>query len=326
MKTVVMIAQKGGLSMNSLLCSIRNGVCLVFMFAVCLLFTASFADAAAKQKTFSSPEAAVAAFVDALKTNNNKALDAILGRDGKRIVSSGDPVDDKNARARFVAAYEEKNQLNKESAGKAILLVGKNDFPWPIPLVKKGKTWYFDTKEGKEELINRRIGRNELNAIDILREYTAAQREYIRKDWDGDGVYQYALKLASTPGKRDGLYWEAKEGQEESPFGPLVAKAWSEGYQPGKGSPAPYHGYFFRILKAQGSNAKGGAYEYIANGKMVLGFAMIAYPAEYGTSGVMTFIVNQEGVIYEKDLGPDTGKLAGAMTAFDPDPQWKKVK
>lgn len=312
--------------MNALFAHIMQCCGFAGIAALCLLCFSSFADAAPKQKTFSSPEAAVAAFVDALKTNNNKALDAILGRDGKRIISSGDPVDDQNGRARFVAAYEEKNQLNKESAGRAILLVGKNDFPWPIPLVKKGKTWYFDTREGKEELINRRIGRNELNAIDILREYTAAQREYIRKDWDGDGIHQYAPKLASTPGKRDGLYWEAKEGQEESPFGPLVAKAWSEGYQPGKGSPAPYHGYFFRVLKAQGSNAKGGAYEYTTNGKMVLGFAMVAYPAEYGGSGVMTFIVNQEGVVYEKDLGKDTGKLAGSMAAFDPDPSWKKVK
>jgi len=309
--------------MNSI---VRSIGCLAFAVAVCLLIFTSFADAAPKQKAFSSPEAAVAAFIDALKTNNNKALDAIFGREGKSIISSGDPVADKNGRAKFVAAYDEKHQLNKEPDGKMILVIGKNDFPWPIPLVQRGKAWYFDTKAGKEEVLNRRIGRNELNAISVMREYTSAQREYIRKDWDGDGVHQYAPKLASTPGKRDGLYWDAKEGQEESPMGPLVAKAWSEGYQPGKGAPAPYHGYFFRILKAQGSHAKGGAYEYVANGKMVLGFAMVAYPAEYGASGVMSFIVNQEGIVYEKDLGKDTAKLAGAMTVFDPDSAWKKVQ
>jgi hypothetical protein len=295
---------------------------------VVLLSFAAFSEAAPKQKTFSSPEAAVSALISALKTNNEKTLHALTGSQGKQLISSGDPVADRNGRQQFVRMFEEKHSLRTEPNGSRVIVLGNDDYPWPIPIAKRGKTWYFDTKAGKEELLNRRIGKNELTAIDVLREYTAAQREFIRKDWNGDGVLEFAQKIASTPGKRDGLYWEAKEGQEESPFGPFIAKAWSEGYakKPGEGPPIPYHGYYFRILKAQGGSATGGAYDYVTNGQMVLGFAMLAYPAQYGASGVMSFIVNQEGIVYQRDLGTETAKAASAITKFDPDKNWTKVE
>lgn len=313
--------------MSSLFNRTRNIVCLLVGLAVLLSF-AAFSEAAPKQRTFSSPEAAVSAFIGALKANNEKDLYAIFGREAKEIISSGDPVADKAGRENFVKLYEEKHSLQTESNGSRLIIIGKDDYPCPIPIAKRGKSWFFDTKAGKEELLNRRIGKNELTAIDVLREYTAAQREFIRKDWDGDGVLEFAQKIASTPGKRDGLYWEAKEGQEESPFGPFIAKAWSEGYakKPGEGPPIPYHGYYFRILKAQGGSATGGAYDYVTNSQMVLGFAMLAYPAQYGASGVMSFIVNQEGIVYQRDLGPETAKAASAITKFDPDKNWKKVE
>jgi hypothetical protein len=206
--------------------------------------------------------------------------------------------------------------------------VGKDDWPLPIPIRKKGSAWFFDTKAGKEEMLNRRIGRNELNTIDVLEAYVVAQREYAGKDRDGDGVYPYAQKFWSTPGKKDGLYWEAKEGEEASPFGPLSARAAQEGYKR-KGKPekpSPYYGYYFKILKAQGKNAPGGAYDYVVKGNMIFGFGLVAYPAKYGSSGIMTFIVNQEGVVYQKDLGKGTAKAAGSIKRYDPDPTWKKVE
>jgi Protein of unknown function (DUF2950) len=285
------------------------------------------ADAKAmKQKGFASSEEAVTAFVDGLKTNDTEAVWAILG--GKGLLSSGDPVADKADVARFIAAYDEKHKIEKPSANKAVLSVGPEDWPFPIPVVKKGDAWYFDTKAGKEELFNRRIGRNELNVIDSMRAYVEAQREYGKTDWDGDGVYPYAQKIMSTPGKKDGLYWEAKEGEPASPLGPLVAKAAAEGYKKKGGSdnPSPFHGYYFKVLKAQGKLAMGGAFDYVVKGNMILGFGLLAYPAKYGSSGIMTFMVNHEGVVYQKDLGKDTAKLAKAMKAYNPGPGWKKVE
>ncbi|HAR95038.1 MAG TPA: DUF2950 domain-containing protein [Deltaproteobacteria bacterium] len=280
----------------------------------------------ATHKSFASPEEAVTALVDAMKADNMKEMTAIFGPASKKVLSSGDAVEDKAARERFLKAFNEKNVLVKEGDAKVILQIGNEDWPFPVPIVKKSGRWSFDTKAGKEELLNRRIGRNELNTIQVCLAYVDAQREYAGEDRDGDGLFEYAQKIISTPGKKDGLYWEAKEGEEESPLGDFVAQATSEGYRKTSDKPIPYHGYFFRILKAQGKNAPGGAYDYLHNGRMIGGFAMIAYPAQYGVSGVMTFIVNHEGTVYQKDLGKDTAKTAGAKERFDPDRTWSKIK
>jgi len=280
------------------------------------------------QKTFKTPEEAVKGLMDAVKSNDTKELLAIFGPVGKEIVSSGDEVADKAGRERFVKACEEMSKLEKETDNKVTLIVGSHEWPFPIPIVKKGETWVFDTIAGKEELLNRTIGRNELNTIQTCLAYVDAQREYAMKDRDSDKVREYAQKFGSTKGKKDGLYWEAKEGEEQSPLGSLAAQAIQEGYtgkKPGN-KPTPYHGYFYRILKAQGKNAAGGAYDYVINGNMIGGFALVAYPAEYGASGIMTFIVNYDGVVYQKDLGKETGKIAKAMTKYDPDKTWKKVE
>jgi hypothetical protein len=301
---------------------------LVVLFGVALIFFSSYQGADAQQKTFKSPEEAVKSLMDALRSNNTKELQAIFGTAGKEIISSGDKVADKAGNERFVKNYEEMNKLEKETDKKVILVVGNHAWPFPIPIVKKGETWVFETKAGKEEMLNRRIGRNELNTIQTCLAIVDAQREYAMKDRDSDKLLEYAQKFASTKEKKDGLYWEAKEGEEQSPLGPLAARAVQEGYasrKPGD-NPAPYHGYFYRILKAQGKNAPGGAYDYVVRGKMIGGFALVAFPAEYGASGVMTFIVNHDGVVYQKDLGKETGKIAKAMTKFDPDKTWEKVE
>ncbi len=282
----------------------------------------------AKQKSFKSPEEAAKALIDAVKGNDAKELLTILGPAGKEVISSGDEVAGKAWRDRFVKAYEEMNKLVNENDKKVILNVGNEEWPYPIPIVKKGENWVFDTKAGKEEILNRRIGRNELNAMQVCLAYVDAQRDYIMEDRDENKLLEYAQRLISREGERNGLYWEAKEGEEPSPLGPLIAKAAVEGYT-GKrpiGRRTPYHGYYYRILKAQGKNARGGDYDYIVDGKMIGGFALVAYPAEYGNSGVMTFIVNQDGVVYEKSLGKDTEKIASAMKKFDPDKTWKKVE
>jgi len=282
----------------------------------------------AKQKSFKSPEEAVKALSDAVKGNDTKELMMIFGPAGKELISSGDEVADKAWRDRFARAYEEMNKLVSENDKKIILHVGNEEWPYPIPVVKKGENWFFDTEAGKEEILNRRIGRNELNAIEVCLAYVDAQREYILKDRDENKLLEYAQRLNSREGEKNGLYWEAKEGQEGSPLGPLIAKAAVEGYT-GKrpvGRRTPYHGYYYRILKAQGKNAPGGEYDYVVNGKMIGGFALVAYPAEYGSSGIMTFIVNQEGVVYQRNLGKDTEKIATAMKKFDPDKTWKKAE
>jgi hypothetical protein len=282
----------------------------------------------AKQKSFKSPEEAVRALADAVKGNDEKELLAIFGPAGKELISSGDAIADRTGRDRFVKAYEEMNKLVKEDDKKIILHVGNGDWPFPIPLVQKGEDWFFDTMAGREEILNRRIGRNELNAIQVCLAYVDAQREYALKDRDGDKLLEYAQRFISQKGKKDGLYWEVKEGKKQSPLGPLVAKAATEGYlgKKSEGKHTPYHGYYYRILKAQGKDAPGGEYDYVVNGKMVGGFALIAHPAEYGNSGVMTFMVNHDGVVYEKNLGKDTEKIAAAVKKFDPDKTWKKTE
>jgi hypothetical protein len=280
--------------------------------------------AEAKQKSFKSPEEAIQALVEAAKKGDTQGLMAIFGPASKDIIFSGDKVADKAGRGRFIAAYEEKNKLVNEGDKKVVLVVGQNDWPMPIPLVKEGEAWLFDTKEGEDEILNRRIGKNELNTIEVCLAYVDAQREYAMKDCDGNRVRDYAQRFASTRGKKDGLYWEAKEGEVQSPMGPLMAKAAKEGYK--RFTLSPYHGYYYRLLKAQGEHASGGAYSYVAHGNMMGGFAMVAYPAVYGNSGIMTFVVNQDGFVYQKDLGKDTKKIAEAMTLYDPDETWKQLK
>ena len=300
-------------------------IAAVIMFAG---FYQSVFAADAKQKSFKSPEDAVKALINAVKGNDTKELLTIFGPTGKELIFSGDEVADKAGRDRFVKAYEEMNKLVSENDKRIILHVGNEEWPFPIPVVKKGENWFFDTKAGKEEILNRRIGRNELNAIQVCLAYVDAQREYVLKDRDSDKLLEYAQKFVSDKGQKNGLYWEAKEGEEQSPLGPLAAKAAKEGYTGKKSGdkPTPYHGYHYKILKAQGKNAPGGEYDYMVKGKMIGGFALVAYPAEYGNSGVMTFIVNQDGVVYEKDLGKDTEKIATAMKKFDPDKTWKKIE
>ena len=280
------------------------------------------------QKSFKSPEEAVRALGDAVKGNDTKELLTIFGPEGKELISSGDKVADETGREHFAQAYEEMNKLVSENDTKVILHVGKGDWPFPIPVVKRGEYWLFDTMAGREEILNRRIGRNELSAIQVCLAYVDAQREYILKDRDEDKLLEYARRLQSRKGKKNGLYWEAKEGEEQSPLGPLIAKAAREGYIGRRplGRRNPYHGYHYKILKSQGKNAPGGEYDYMVEGKMIGGFALVAYPSEYGNSGVMTFIVNQDGVVYEKDLGKETEKIARAMKTFDPDKTWKKTE
>ena len=275
------------------------------------------------QETFETPEKAVEALVKALRENNMVNLYTVFGPGSVALISSGDKVDDQKSRAEFIRLYDEKNRLEMVGETKVILHVGNDDWPFPIPLVKAGKNWHFDTKQGKDEILSRRIGRNELDTIQTCLAIVDAEREYVTMDRDSNGLMEYAQKFFSTSGMKDGLYWEVAPGEKPSPLGPLVAIAQSEGYRKGE-KPTPYNGYFFRILSAQGKDAHGGAYSYLVHGKMIGGFALVAYPAVYGASGVKTFIVNHEGVLYEKDLGPQTVKKAKSMKAFNPDKTWEK--
>ena len=295
--------------------------------AVAALSSASaFALAAeALQETFPAPEQAVDALIAANRSGSTAELLKILGPDSEKLISSGDPVADKAGRDRFIAAYDASHKLESQGADKAILIVGKEDWPLPIPLVRQDAVWRFDTKTGAREILARRIGRNELNVIEVCRTYVEAQREYAAKNPTGTGHLEYAQHLLSTSGKHDGLYWPTSTGAEESPFGPLIARARAEGYfnQGRHDESKPYHGYYYKILGRQGPNAPGGAKDYIVDGHMSGGFAMLAFPARYGGSGVMTFIVNQNGIVYQKDLGPETATIANKMTQFDPDATWK---
>jgi hypothetical protein len=282
--------------------------------------------AQARQKTFASPGEAVKALIDAVKADNMQELTAIFGPHGRDVLSSGDAIKDRAGREQFLKAYETKNALIQDGDTKAVLQIGTEGWPFPIPIVKRFEKWSFDTKKGKEELINRRIGKNELDTIQTCLAYVDAQREYAGKDRDGDGLFEYAQKFVSTPGKKDGLHWEAKPGEEESPLGGFAARATREGYKKTSDKPAAYHGYFFRLLKAQGKNAPGGAYDYLVNGRMIGGFGMVAYPAQYGVSGVMTFVVNHDGNVYQKNLGKETAKIAQMIALFDPDKTWRRVE
>ena len=278
-----------------------------------------------KQKAFGSPEEAMKALAEAVQADDTKGAIAILGPEGEDIVSSGDQVADKNVRELFVKAYQEKVDVVKEKQDRVSIIIGNDNWPFPIPIVKRVEGWVFDTKAGREEVINRRVGRNELNAIKVCSAYVEAQREYASTDRERDGIIQYAQKVLSDPYRRNGLYWEAGEGELPSPLGPFVAQAAEKGYTKKADKPIPYHGYYFKILKGQGPNAPGGAYNYVINGHMVAGYALVAWPAEYNVSGVMTFIVNQNGTVYQKDLGPKTDGVVKAMTVYNPDRTWKRA-
>ena len=279
---------------------------------------------ASAQQAFKTPDQAAAALVDAAKAGDAKALVTVLGPDGEDIVSSGDEVADAATRQKFVAAYDAKHQITMEGDNKAILVIGQDDFPLPIPLARKDGMWRFDTAAGRDEILFRRIGKNELEAIQSCLAYVDAQNEYAEKDRTGAGVNTYAQRIISQPGKRDGLYWPTSPGEEASPLGELVAQATRQGYRAGGGR-KPFHGYYFKILTKQGAAAPGGEMDYIVHGKMIGGFALVAYPAEYRNSGAMTFLVNHAGTVFQKDLGPHTSRIAERMTSFNPDPSWQKV-
>lgn len=273
------------------------------------------------QQAFATPEGAAAALAAAVKSGPSDIL-KVLGKAADDIVSSGDEVADADTRQRFTSMYDTKHSVKTEGNKKATLMLGPGDFPFPILLVNTRTGWAFDTDEGRIEVLYRRIGRNELDAIQTALAYVDAQNEYADKD-RGEGVGVYAQRIVSTPGKKDGLFW--RDDSDPSPLGALAAEASAEGYKAGGGGPTPYHGYYFRILKGQGSDAPGGALNYIAKGKMIGGFGLIAWPAEYGNSGVMTFLVNHGGTVYQKDLGTRTEFIAERTTLFDPDQTWKKV-
>ena len=294
--------------------------------------------------TYSSADDALQSLVAAAKGKDRAALTKIFGSDYDKLLT-GDEVEDNNDLDAFASAVGESAQLQKVNDTKYVVTIGQENWPMPIPLVQRDGKWLFDTKAGLEEALNRKIGENELSAITTCRAYAVAQWEYYTEgDWDHDGVAEYAQRLYSTPGKHDGLYWETSEDEKPSPLGRHVASAHAEGYGPKTETPgavtkggseeseafseerAPYHGYYFKILLRQGAAAPGGKYGYIINGNMIAGYALVAYPDKWGSSGVMTFIINQQGRVYEKNLGPNTAKIAAAMTEYNPDPTWKFVK
>jgi hypothetical protein len=292
--------------------------------ALTLLLAVPITAAAAPQETFATPQAAVDAFMAALKADSDPAMIAIFGDKHKHLIV-GDRAESSATRAKLYAAMQALRVLREPSPDRRILVIGDEAWPVPIPIVRTGDRWRFATEEGEDEVINRRIGGNERNAINVMRAYIDAQRTYAAEDRDGDGVLQYAQKLASTPGKHDGLYWpaDASKDEEESPFGPLIAA--SSGYLKGHTAADPYRGYYFRILTRQGKHAPGGAYNYVINGRMIGGFAMAAFPAQYGESGVMSFIVSHNGKVYQRNLGKDSAAIGMKMTTFDPGPGWVEV-
>ena len=274
------------------------------------------------QKTFSSPEDASNALVTATQNNDEKAMLDILGPDGKQIVSSGDEAADAESRANFVQRYQQMHRLVKEPDGTTVLYIGAENWPTPIPLVSQGNSWYFDTEAGKKEILYRRVGRNELSAISVCQELVAAQKEFYTAQHD-----EYAKEIFSDEGQHNGLYWKAAEGEPQSPVGPLVASAFAKDSAKSQDvAPVPYRGYYYRMLTRQWKNGPGGAKSYLVNGKMVDGFAFVAYPAEYRSSGVMTFIVNEDGVVYQKDLGKKTEVLAKALKEYNPNSSWQKAE
>lgn len=308
--------------------SLRRLIARMLGLALAIALSASPALAARPpQKTFASPEAAAQALVEALSAGDTRGARAILGPAGGKLLHSGDRVADEQGLRRFLASYAARHRLVQESDAKAVLRVGEEDWPLPIPIVRTDGAWRFDTAAAAAEILDRRIGKNELNAIQVCLAIVDAQREYASIDHDGSGVPAYARRLVSTPENKDGLYWPVATGEPPSPLGPLVARAAEEGYS-GSGTAhrrLPYHGYLYRILSAQGSHAGGGARSYLVDGKMTGGFGLVAFPARYGASGIMTFIVDRDGVVYQKNLGEATAAIARKMRSFDPDATWQRV-
>jgi hypothetical protein len=320
MKTIedVMIATR-------LLPHSRRTPSLMLSAAMAAAMFLAMVPAARAQQNYKTVDAAVDALVAAAKSGDQKAALVVLGPGGDDIISSGDKVADDAARARFVASYDTKHEIKMEGDDKATLIIGDNDYPFPIPLMRKDGKWLFDTEAGRHEILARRIGHNELDAIQVSLAFVDAQDEYAEKDRTGAGAGVYAARFVSEVGKRNGLYWPKAEGEEESPLGELFAVASRQGYHPGERR-APYRGCYYKMLTRQGPHAPGGAIDYVANGKMIGGFALVAYPAQYRNSGVMSFMVSHAGIVFEKDLGPDTDEIAEKMTSFDPNPSWKKVE
>lgn len=292
--------------------------------ALLALAMPALAKSTPEKNVFKSPQEAVDALVAAVKNGKTDGIVTVLGPEGRELASSGDSVADAAARERFVSAYDEAHEIKQEAETRHILIIGKDDFPFPIPIVEEKGAYRFDTAAGAEEILDRRIGENELSAIKAAKAYVDAQREYAEADHDGKGP-QYARKFLSSEDKQDGLYWPTAEGEPESPLGPLIADARAEGYRKKSAAPEPYHGYLFRILTAQGKDAPGGAQDYVVRDRMIGGFGLVATPARYGNSGIKTFIVNQDGVVYEKDIGPESTLIGGTMRAFNPDSSWSKV-
>jgi len=279
---------------------------------------------AGAQQPFKTPEDAAAALANAAKDAWPKGVVTVLGAAGSDIVASGDAVADEANRQKFLAAYDAQHRIAMKGDDKAEIIIGTEDFPFPIPIVHKDGGWQFDTVAGRLEILYRRVGRNELDAIQSCLAYVDAQNEYADKNPAGSGFGTYAQRILSQPGKKDGLYWPTADGQSASPLGELVARATTEGYRVGGGR-TPFHGYYYKVLTKQGPSAPGGAMNYVVRGKMIGGFALVAWPAEYGNSGVMTFLVNHSGVVFQKDLGPETAAVVQKMTSFDPDQTWEKA-
>ena len=318
--------------MSNTLLSVRfativQSILITLLLSVCISICApARADDAVAQRTFDSPQAAADALATAAAADDMAALHAILGSAADQLLSSGDPVADKNARGKFSARYREMHRTAYDDQGRVILYIGADNWPLPIPLIKKDGGWLFDTAAGQRELVYRRIGQNELFTIGVLDELVRAQFDYANQSFEGAGDKEFARRFHSDPGTHNGLYWPVTGDEPESPIGPLVASATAEGYQRDSGgNPIPFHGYYYRILTAQGPHAPGGAENYLVNGKMTRGFAFLAYPAEYRSSGVMTFMINQDGVVVQKDLGADTGRIASAISEFNPDSRWDQA-
>jgi hypothetical protein len=291
----------------------------------CLLAIGTASCATARPPaTFDSPEIAVSQLVAALRTNDVARLEEMVGEENEDLIGSGDEVADSADREKVLALYEEKSRLDEQPDGSLVLCIGEIDWPMPIPIVSTDEGWIFDAEAGRDEVLSRRVGENELNAVQVCLAYVDAQVEYYGEDRDGDGIREYARRFASTEGKRDGLFWPTEAGQPPSPLGELAAEAAGEGYTRKGDGPTPYHGYLYRILEAQGAGAPGGAYDYLVRENLIGGFALIAYPAEYGSSGVMSFAVSHDGIVFEKDLGTGTRKSAEKMKRFDPS-GWNRV-
>jgi hypothetical protein len=322
--------------LNRGMCNQRIGVTIIAMGAVLIGAASGYAfqntgkkapPVSGEQQVFDTPQAAVDALFTAIEADDKAAAVALFGPDYKQLVTIEDPAERADAMRELVQAYEQKNFLDKQPDGSMVLVIGTKEWPFPVPLAKTGKGWRFDTAAGIEEIANRRVGENEIEAIANCRAYISAQRQYAARDRDGDEVREYAQKIRSDKGKQDGLYWhvDPNSGAELSPFGEFLAEA-ARRAERGQKAPAPYHGYYYRILTRQGGNAPGGEYDYIINGNMIAGFAIVAWPAEHGKTGIMTFVASHHGKVYEKDLGEKTSDIAKAMTAYNPDKTWTQVE